>query len=218
MEFIYVVKRYDLFDLPFPHSFIRYDFLDLPFPHGFISGEDGHFPNEQLLGRIRTKGFFIERRQAENDSSFKQIVPYCVIECSNRIFLVRRFAKQGEKRLHNLRSIGVGGHINPIDDVEDILDAGCERELAEEISISCPYSKGVVGFINDESNPVGSVHFGVVYLVTVEMPAVEVREKDMMEGRFADIEEIRRLNSTERATFETWSQLIIDGFPRLRGD
>lgn len=201
MEFVYVVKRDELYDLPLPRALVGTD--------------DAHFRVNKLLERIRSNGFFIERRRAEVDPSFKQIIPYCIVKSADKIFLVKRFSTQGERRLHNLRSIGIGGHINPMDDVGDILEVGCERELSEEVSISCPYSKRALGFINDESNPVGSVHFGIVYLVTVETPSVEVKEKDMMEGRFAEFAEIHRLNLTERTTFEPWSQLLIDALPRL---
>ena len=64
MEFVYVVKRYDLFDLAFPH--------------GFNQGSD----DDSLtiyLDRIRERGFFVVRRFTEQDSGFKQIIPYSIV-------------------------------------------------------------------------------------------------------------------------------------------
>src|SRR5678815_2630551 len=62
MEFVYVVKRYDLFDRSFPH--------------GFVTEPDAV---AEWTRRIRERGFFLERRQAEQDSSFKQIIPYTLV-------------------------------------------------------------------------------------------------------------------------------------------
>jgi len=197
MEFVYVVKRYDLFDLHFPH--------------GFVTGApaEGGWSRDELLRRIRERGFFIERRKAEEDSSFKQIIPYCVVRHGDGVLLLKRLGAQGEKRLHHKLSIGVGGHINPIDGTGDLLDLGCERELSEEVSIHCRYAKRVAGFINDDATPVGSVHFGVVYRVDLESPAVEVREKEMMEGRLASSGDLIRM-AAEGANFETWSALVLE--------
>ncbi len=196
MEFVYVVKRYDLFDLHFPH--------------GFVTGTepDGGWSRDILLQRIRERGFFLERRKAEEDSSFKQIIPYCVVRHGSDVLLLKRLGTQGEKRLHHKLSIGVGGHINPVDREGDLLDLGCERELAEEVAIGGRYAKRAAGFINDDASAVGSVHFGVVYRVDLEAPSVEVREKGMMEGRLTAAAELRRM-AAEGANFETWSALVL---------
>jgi predicted NUDIX family phosphoesterase len=198
MEFVYVVKRYELFDLAFPHGFTT----------AKTAGEVHNI--ERCIERIRKHGFFIERRKAEQDSGFKQVIPYCLVRHSGEMMLLKRTKSQGEKRLHNLHSVGVGGHINPVDKTEDVLDAGCERELSEEIAIDCSYTKRIVGTINDESNPVGSVHFGIVYAVEASTRKVGVRESVMMEGGFRPVKEISEMCRKDRDSFETWSQLIID--------
>ena len=195
MEFVYVVKRYDLFALHFPH--------------GFITGQEPNgWARDGLLQRIRERGFFLERRKAEEDSGFKQIIPYCVVRHGGDLFLLRRLPTQGEKRLHNKLSIGVGGHINPVDREGDLLDLGCERELAEEVAIPGKIKKRVVGFINDDATAVGSVHFGVVYRVDLPDREVEVREKGMMEGALTPVSEVRRM-AAGGADFETWSALVL---------
>ena len=107
MEFVYVVKRYDLFDLSFPHGFA-----------GLDDGPDRRGHSRQFAtwtGRIREKGFFVERRWAEHDSSFKQVIPYTVVTHGDEVLLLKRLEQGGEARLHGKLSIGVGGHINPVD-------------------------------------------------------------------------------------------------------
>lgn len=195
MEFIFVIKRYDLFDLEFPHGFQRHD---------------GAALRSRYLEKIEKHGFFAERRYCEQDSGFKQIIPYSIVTHGDRVFLLRRFASQGERRLHNKMSIGVGGHINPIDGVENFLEAGCQREITEELEIGEDVAPQPVGIINDESNAVGSVHLGIVHLVRLETGVVKVRETDMMEGSFVPIEELKGLAKDPECNFETWSSLIID--------
>ncbi len=58
---------------------------------------------------------FIDRPMAENDPSFKQIIPYIIIQTAD-LKKTAIYNRQGsEKRLHDLWSLGIGGHINPID-------------------------------------------------------------------------------------------------------
>jgi predicted NUDIX family phosphoesterase len=193
MEFVYVVKRYDLFDLAFPHGFCRPWEVDL----------------DLWIDRIRNRGFFVERRHAELDSGMKQIIPYCVILSDDRVFVLRRKEKGGESRLFNLHSIGVGGHINPVDGAADPLLAGLERELDEEVAIEGDWTAEPLGIINDESQAVGSVHFGMVYGIRVN-GAVTVRETDQLEGQWVAAEDLARRVVAQRESFESWSALIID--------
>jgi predicted NUDIX family phosphoesterase len=203
MEFVYVVKRYELFDLSFPHGFLH-------------RGEDPR-QVERYLDRIRERGFFLERRRAERDSSFKQVIPYGIVTHGEEALLLHRFSTQAESRLHDKLSIGVGGHINPADgggggessQDGDLLDAGMRRELLEELVIDGEWSHGVVGVINDESNDVGSVHFGVVCRVRLESRGARVRESDKMDGEFLSVSALRETWIGKRSRFESWSDLIL---------
>lgn len=202
MEFVYVVKRYDLFDLEFPH--------------GFRSAKDSRLSD--YLNRIKDHGFFMERRYCEMDSGFKQIIPYSLVAHEDRILLLRRTSSQGEARLHNKLSIGVGGHINPIDENEDdIVKMGCMREMEEELIIDEPYRPEPVGFINDESNTVGSVHFGIVHLIKLKSGKVRVNETAMMEAEFVGIDQLKEMAKQKDANFESWSSLIIDSLDEIEG-
>jgi predicted NUDIX family phosphoesterase len=208
MEFVYVVKRYDLFDRAFPHGFV---------PHG-EAGAGATDPVTLWTERIRECGFFLERRHAETDSSFKQVIPYTMVMHGREVLLLRRLARGGEARLHGKLSIGVGGHINPVDgDGEaagaagaDLLDAGCRRELEEEIAIRSPYTLTPVGVINDDASDVGSVHFGLVNVARCETPDVAIRETEVLEGSFVTLDALREQHRDEPGRFETWSALIIE--------
>jgi len=202
MEFVFVIKRQDLFDLATPHGFERLDKREL----------EGRY-----LSRIRAKGFFLERRFAERDASFKQVIPYCLVTAGGKILLLRRLTGQGEARLHHKLSIGVGGHINPEDLQGDVLRGGTMRELAEELEIDGEFRVEPVGVLNDDSTEVGSVHFGLVQKVTVDRGEVRVRERKLMEGSFVSPKELREL-AREDETFETWSSFLIQDLDGILED
>ena len=63
-----------------------------------------------------------------------------------------------------------------------------------------------MGLLNDDSNPVGSVHLGVVFEVEAAGRPVEVREQDKLSGRFATASEVRE--AWDR--LETWSRLVAE--------
>ncbi len=192
MEFVYVVKRHELFERAFPHGLAV---LDEP-------------AMADVLARIRTRGFFVERRHAEQDATLKQVIPYCVVARGGEVFLTRRTTKGGDARLFGKRSIGIGGHINPVDGA-DVLGLGLRREVDEELHIEGDWTVRATGILNDDTTDVGSVHFGLVHVVRVNGD-VRVKEEDKLVGGFLGSEELQRLCRDERATFETWSALLID--------
>ncbi len=69
--------------------------------------------------------FFMDRGEAENDPTHKQLIPYCIFRVKDpsgtRYLHYTRGKAGGESRLHAAVSIGIGGHINPVDQREDHL-------------------------------------------------------------------------------------------------
>ena len=112
--------------------------------------------------------------QAEDDPSYKQLVPYVVLKSRDQVYCYERGAKGTESRLHRLLSIGVGGHICKEDGQEGRVayEAGFARELAEEVEIGTTYHGRIAGLVHDDSTPVGSVHFGVVHVLELAEPHV----------------------------------------------
>jgi predicted NUDIX family phosphoesterase len=194
MEFVFVAPREALFATCYPQGF-----------QAFASEPEAH----AFLGLLEREGFFVERERAEHTPSWKQVIPYCVVTQGGRILLTQRRAKGGEARLHEKLSIGVGGHVNPVDrDASDgIALAAARRELAEELEIRGAAELHLAGFLNDDSNPVGAVHLGLVFRTTVSGP-VRIRERDVLEGHMVAPEELRaRLARGEN--LESWSCILI---------
>ena len=94
-----------------------------------------------FLAELPKKAQFMLREIAEKDPNFRQIIPYVLVHYGDKYLAATRHQTQGEVRLHGKMSIGIGGHINPVDgELADLLDAGLRRELSEELNIDNPPS------------------------------------------------------------------------------
>jgi predicted NUDIX family phosphoesterase len=158
----------------------------------------------ELRAAVRAHGRFMDRPLAEEDPAFKQLIPYVVVRDGPLVYLMERTDAGGDARLHGKASIGVGGHLNPVDEGEDALTDGLRREWSEELIADWEPDFRLVGLLNDDSNPVGSVHLGVVFEVEAAGRPVEVREHEKLTGRFASDGEV--LAAWDR--METWSRLV----------
>jgi predicted NUDIX family phosphoesterase len=159
---------------------------------------------------------FRPRSEVEDDPSLKQIIPYVVLRCADEVFCYTRGKTQGEARLHRRRSLGVGGHVAESDAEGrrsfEAYGMAMRRELEEEVHVASPGTLRLVGLINDDSTPVGSVHLGVVHLYDLDQPAVTPCEDGLAEPEFVPIANLPR----SWDEFETWSQICIDAFLRAR--
>jgi len=164
------------------------------------TGEDGL---EDLRMAIARHGRYLNRPAAESDPTHKQLIPYVVVRDAERIFLMHRTDAGGDPRLHGKASIGVGGHLNPVDG-DDPLIAGLRREWDEELVADWEPDFILLGLLNDDTNSVGAVHLGVVFSVEAEGRLVDVREHDKLVGGFADADEV----AANWDRLETWSQLV----------
>ena len=165
-----------------------------------------------LRQAVATHGRFLERPVAEESPEWKQLIPYVVVRDGEDVFLMERTDAGGDARLHRKASIGVGGHLNPVDEGEDPLMVGLAREWSEELSADWEPEYRLAGMLNDDSNSVGAVHIGVVFEVQANGRPVAVRETHKLSGRFVPPGEVAA--SWER--METWSQLVAGDLLGLR--
>lgn len=163
-----------------------------------------------MLGTLRAavaeRGRYLDRPAAEADPRFKQLIPYVVVRDGESVFLMHRTDAGGDARLHGRASIGVGGHLNPVDAGEDALMAGLRREWDEELETDWEPEFELLGLLNDDSNPVGAVHLGVVFTVEARGRPVAVREHDKLIGAFVGADAL----TAGWDRLETWSQLVAD--------
>lgn len=160
-------------------------------------------PDKNILDLIKTKSFFVNRVAAENDETKKQVIPYCMVINNNKILAVKR-KDPGELRLKDMLSIGIGGHINPVDEGTDTLFNAAIRELKEETDFSSNVVSQITGFLSLDDTPVNRVHFGVVYRMEIDS---EVKVTDNgLEGEFVDIAELPKLSGK----MEGWSKTLAE--------
>src|SRR2546426_5089995 len=173
--------------------------------HGFVdTGLD------RVQHVIRERSFFMLRRDVEDDPGYQQIIPYVVFRHGDRYLLTHRLKASSEKRLRQLYSLGVGGHINPGDlDHGDPIADGLKREWEEEVVYEGRFETRLLGFLNEESSPVSKVHLGVVFLVDGDSPNIKIRETDKLAGELLTLDEMR----IYFLEMESWSQIVYE---RLR--
>ncbi|MFI0347671.1 MAG: hypothetical protein ACH346_02700 [Chthoniobacterales bacterium] len=156
---------------------------------------------------------FVARSEAEEDPSLKQIIPYIVITCGDRILHYRRGSGTGEARLLKKRSIGIGGHINDADGNGFSFDAAAYtrallRELEEELILPASFQASCIkplALLNDDSNAVGAVHLGIVHQCVLDSENVTANEEAIAElGFLSALELMQRYEE-----LESWSQIIV---------
>lgn len=187
---ILVVSRADLFGKDDERAFGGF------LPPGKINFED-HIKNF----------LWLERSDAEEDPAYKQVVPYVAIYNTKleKFFVYKRTTKGGESRLHLRRSIGIGGHIEEQDlGTSNIMETAMLRELAEEVTVQHRNAR-LIGFINDDSDLVGQVHFGFCYIIETDSE-IEINEPELEGGQWMSIEEME--NASEN--FEKWSRIFFE--------
>jgi predicted NUDIX family phosphoesterase len=184
-----------------------------------IDGRLHNLTTKMLLHIINTKSFFMPRPEAEINEDYLQIIPYIIVKKDDQIFTYTRLGKGNETRLHNLMSVGIGGHIDKIDSYiankynSNIIEDSAYRELFEELDIELtshflPLDTTDV-LIYDSSNAVGRVHLGIVYSVDVSNREVKVKEVDKIEGKFINLTDLKELYTKNNNLFETWSEIAL---------
>lgn len=157
---------------------------------------------------------FIDRREAEINEAFKQIIPYQILKNSDRYFVYERGSKGGEDRLRKKRSLGIGGHVNEDDKDHPIyfcpratFSRGADRERNEEVQIPTEYLWKPLGVIYDNTTTVGRVHFGVASIFEFSnIDNFRVKDEALDSVGWMTLQELKdRFDE-----FESWSKIVIN--------
>ncbi|HZQ45589.1 MAG TPA: phosphoesterase [Verrucomicrobiae bacterium] len=163
---------------------------------------------------VPSKLIYLNRSEAELDRRYKQLIPYVLILCGDRILRYRRGKAGQETRLHGLFSVGIGGHISEEDHgLFTSKDVGYQdamrRELMEEVSVEGA-KDAAVAVINDDSTDVGYVHFGVVHVMAVADESV-TRSRGINSPEFVPLTEAVK----DLSGYESWSRLCLEQLDTL---
>ena len=149
---------------------------------------------------------FLPRQEAENDFSYKQVIPYVLVfNAEGEILFYQRCGS--EKRLTGLFSAGIGGHVNDDDENKTVYDtilSGVRREIKEELGLDITNERlQLLGMINEEQTNVGHCHIGVVFKLTIENEGITF-EQEIGNPRW------EYPNKLDLSRFEIWSSLAIE--------
>lgn len=148
---------------------------------------------------------FLWRSKVETDPNFKQIIPYLIFNFQDKYFLMQRKSSASEVRLQNKYSFGIGGHIREKDIKGQTIFDWAKREFKEEVEYSGNFEIEPLGLLNDESNFVGQVHIGFVFLLKGDSDQIKIRDEHK-EGKLLTLEESKQFY----ASMENWSKFVFD--------
>lgn len=178
-------------------------------------------PSVDFLSRILDNFEYVKRGIAEQDENFKQPIGYAVIfnPKSKKLFLYQRDSDKNnyfESRLYGKWSLGIGGHIDKSEEnSENPVLAGLLREVSEEVNISGEVKPELLGYINDDSDDVGKVHFGVLYLIKVDSDDVSIAGKEHKRGKMMSFSEFENLLSDKSVVVEDWSKIAFNAIKTM---
>ncbi|USN54983.1 MAG: NUDIX domain-containing protein [Candidatus Peribacteria bacterium] len=167
------------------------------------------------MTRLLQQSDFKVRQDMEIDPSFQQPIPYTIIWNPElqKVIAYKRSSDEtiaGDQRLYGKWSIGVGGHIEQ-DIVGDTspVETTALREIAEEAHITNLEKLELLGYINDNSDEVGRVHFGVVYLAITATQDATINDGEMEKVTLLSLEEIQHIIDSPDAVLESRSHLAF---------
>ncbi|MBN2670511.1 MAG: hypothetical protein JXX29_02495, partial [Deltaproteobacteria bacterium] len=102
------------------------------------------------------------------------------------------------------QQVAEGGDVS--EDMATYIEA-VKREIAEEVIVDGDFTPEIVALLNDDSNEVGKVHFGIIHVCELPAHNVRKREQQITESGFVKIAD---LAGPRREELESWSQIAID--------
>lgn len=191
-----------------------------------VCEEDEHFGAEYCFEDYLV---WMERERAEEDSAYKQPIPYVYLEAKNKVALFQRY-KGGEQRLAGKHTVGIGGHVERCDALNDgtetafsdVVDVALHREIAEEIIVDRETHQSIVQLDYSDTVPfiemygeevnnkggVNDVHIGLPFALKMSKK-IDIRPRgDELKfiGWFSPDE---LLNDSEKYDLEDWSIFVL---------
>ena len=168
----------------------------------------------------------MRRGDAETNPNFKQPIGYAIVvnPITKQVFAYQRSAKDneyGEKRLQGKWSWGFGGHIEPSDTKngnpirESVLREVTQEELEFFGTVREPKEPFVLGYINDDTNDVGKVHFGILYLLNTDTLNVRQRDSEIAKLDLRGLSGLEELCADPSIEVETWSRIALEPLRKL---
>lgn len=158
--------------------------------------------------------YFIKRGLAEKDFTKKQPIAYTIVVKNKKVFVYQRPQSSKEhtdERLQHMFSWGIGGHIDKSDELGNPIINSLKRELKEEINLTG--QPKIIGYINDDTNEIGKVHFGILYLLETNKN-VKPSSAELKTGKFMSLKNVENLVHSN-VKIETWSTISLSALKQI---
>lgn len=172
---------------------------------GFKPASEVDFYSRLLHDHIPMK-----RGSAEKNPQYKHPIAYVLITSpSMKVFAYQRSTKGNESRLHNKWSWGIGGHVDEEDMRSvDPIKVSLLREIKEEVGLTDLQDLRLIGYINDDSNEVGKVHFGLLYVAQSKSEDVHFKDEEIKQGSLKPINDLEVICTN--SDVEGWSRIAFE--------
>lgn len=189
--------------------------LDIVRTLGLDSKEYNEKPTDEMIADLEVlekSAYFIPRYESDNNPNEVEIIGYTAFGCMGSFFTYKRI-KNGDARGDGRLSIGVGGHINPVDASEDgnsIILMSSYREIEEEMGFDDIKRVGLIpiAFIRCKATPYDLDHLGIFMQPACEATITDVAEKDKMLP--VGMVTKRALTQLYYDELENWTKIIVD--------
>lgn len=166
----------------------------------------------------------VSRDICETDESFLQIIPYVTMVKEGKEILSYKRGKAGnEDRLHDLYSIGFGGHVESYESNSIVYSyVNCiVQELKEELGIELT-NEEIASFIDNQSRhialiyhndpgSVNAVHLGVFCVCNIDKDDVTKPEIGVIESlRYHSAIELLDPSTFTDGKLEPWSRIVAN--------
>lgn len=180
--------------------------------------------------------YVIPRTQADSDIRYVHPITYMLlVNEEGKLFMYQRGTKGKESRLHAKYSIGIGGHINPVEGVEHIptlIGLGAIEELQSELGINTiPLDRMIYPSNTKEqwytiyagNDPivgeptVNDYHIGIVRVLHVNSSDITQHEEGVIShGKFVDLSDV--VIMMEEGKLERWSEVVLTNYIKACDD
>ena len=195
---------------------------------GFRIGEEVDYESRIATGyKVMRRGSTEEPENhpegnAELNTQFKQPIGYSILinPKLKRVFAYHRSSvdlEYAERRLQGKWSWGFGGHIELSDaGNRNFIRQSALRELKEEVRINGLIEKvDVLGYLNYDSDFIGKVHFGILYLFSTNSDEVMPLDSEISKVVFCSLGELEKLCSSQDVKVEEWSKLSLEPLRKI---
>lgn len=161
---------------------------------------------KEVLLLIQKHHIWKERTELEEDPTFRQPIPYCLVTDEvNGYVLMQRMKGQGESRLFGKRYVGAGGHV---EEGHNLFYTAL-KEVTEELGLPVA-SLMCQGVIISTGSSVEDVHVGLFHVAVTNYRQFTSPEDLLHNAEWANINRLREVEPE----MERWSQIVMKGWIR----